>query len=65
MADSSLQNNKIFLAKTFNLVLSTFSSSFEQTKRKSLSKIRQNISGPGSFAKKGEIEIHVHKQRLT
>ena len=37
----------------------------KMTRRKNLSKNRQNISGPGSFTKKDEIERHVQTLRLT
>ena len=54
-----LQNNKIFLAKYFNLLLSSSLYSFEQTRRKNLSKNIENIPGRVSFAKNEEIERHV------
>ena len=49
---------EIFLAKDFNLLLSSSLSFFEPTRRKKLCKNRQNITGRGSFAKKGEIGRH-------
>ena len=54
-----LQNNKIFLSKYFNLLLSSSLYSFEQTRRKNLSKNIENIPGHVSFAKNEEIERHV------
>ena len=59
------QNNQIFLAKDFSLLLSSSLSSFKQTRRKNLRENRQNMSGRGSSAKKEEIERHEYTLRLT
>ena len=60
-----LEKQQNIFSKRFQFITIKFFFFFRTNKKKNLSKNRQNISERGSFARKEEIERHLHTLRLT